>query len=209
MKARDVVVAALRKIGVVAEDDPATAAQIELGVEQLGLMLQTWSNRQIAIFQTSEMAVTLTTAGSYVLSPIPVRIHGARLRRNGIDTPMQPLTRREYDNLPLKTSTGLPTTYYLDVQSDTATLYIWPLLAAAAGETLRLTYERRFAELDQSDTVPVLPEWTQAVIYNLGDILSDDFEVDVPKVTARADMMLRDALAVDREGSVFFAGPDA
>lgn len=208
MIARDMVTAALRKIGVVAGDEPSTADQVANGVTALTLMLRSWSNARIAVFQTSEAAVTLTTAASYALSSRPTRVLGVRLRRSGIDLPMQEMTRQEYDDMPLKTSAGTPTCWYLDRQPTAATIYVWPVLASADGETLRITYERAFSSLAQGDEVPILPEWEEAAVYCLADRLSDDYTVDVPKVTARAAALYSDALAADREGSVFFCGDE-
>lgn len=208
MKAQDAALAALRKIGVVARDEPAEPHDVTEAVVALGAMLRSWSNRRIAVFQTAEQSVALTMATGYALSPVPMRIHGIRLRRNDVDLPMVEMTRQEYDDLPLKTATGTPTTWYADRQRDAMTVHVWPA-PAVGGATLRITYERGFGDISLRDDVPVLPEWDEAVIYNLADRLSDDYERQNEKVTARAEALLADALAADREGSVFFAGPCA
>lgn len=200
----DTVVAALRKINVVAHDEPATGEQTDNGVLALGRLLRSWSNRKIAIFQTAGVEIVLTTAGSYALSPPPARIRSVRLRRSGTDTPLREMTRQEWDDISVKTSTGLPNGWYLDRQATAATLHVWPRLAIASGQTLQLTVERGFGEIGQHDVLPVLPEWEDAVVYNLADRLSDDYEVNNARVTDRASVLLEEALAADREGSVFF-----
>lgn len=201
---RETVLAALRKINVVAHDEPATGEQTANGVAALGRLLRSWSNRKIAVFQTASVAVTLTTAGEYALTPPPARIRSVLLRRSGVDTPLREMSRQEWDDISVKTSTGLPNCWYLDRQAATATLHVWPRLAVAAGQTLQLTVERGFGEIDQRDDLPVLPEWEDAVVYNLADRLSDDYEISNSRVTERAAMLLEEALAADREGSVFF-----
>lgn len=201
---REAVIAALHKINVVDQEDPATGPQTDSGVAALGRLLRSWSNRKIAIFQTASLAVTLTTAGEYTLTPPPARIHSVRLRRSGTDTPIREMSRQEWDDISVKTSTGLPNGWYLDRQAASATLHVWPRLAVAAGQTLQITYERGFGTLDQHDDLPVLPEWEDAVVYNLADRLSDDYEISNGRVTERAAILLAEALAADREGSAFF-----
>jgi hypothetical protein len=168
-------------------------------------MMKAWQNRGYNLWGATEMAVTLTTAASYTLTPRPMSVESVRLRRGTIDTPMQDFTRQEYFDLPQKTSTGTPTCFYFDRQRDTASLYVWPVLAAANGETLRVLYSREFEDQTDLNAVPDVPsEWWDALVYGLAARLADDFSVNKPNVVARAEEELRLALAFDREGSVFF-----
>ena len=62
MKAQDAALAALRKIGVVARDEPAEPHDGTEAVVALGAMLRSWSTRRLAVFQTAEQPVALTMA---------------------------------------------------------------------------------------------------------------------------------------------------
>jgi len=200
---------ALRKIGVVALDQTATADEMETARRGLSRMLKAWQNRGHNLWAVSSMSVTLTTAASYALTPArPLAVQSVRMRRSGIDLPMVEFTRDEYDTLPNKASTGMPTCFYYDRQKEAGTLYVWPVLSVAAGETLQITYVRELADVVLATAVDVPSEWYDAVVYGLAARLADDFSVNAPSVVGRAEEELRLALAYDRDGSVYFVGGD-
>lgn len=205
MRAQDIVVQALRKIGVVAKDEPAQADDIADGVAQLGRMLKAWQNIGYSLWTAQEISIPATATVSVAITPRPIRVMSVNLKRGGIETPMQALTRDEYGSLPLKTSLGLPTTYFFDRQRDAARLFVWPVLAAVNGETFELTIERETDDLtDPTAFVDVPSEWFDAVVYCLADRLAPDYGISNGDVTARAERLLAEALATDREESVFF-----
>lgn len=210
---RDLVQDAFRKCGILAKDEQLEAEDLRAGVRSFNSMVRGWQSKGIDVFGTASMSVTMTTAISYALSPMPVRVHSVRFKRNGSELQMSRMTRDEYDSLPVKTSTGTPTSWYLDRQANAATLYVWQGLAAAAGETLELTYERAFAEVGATDLMPLPPEWEDAALYGLADRLCEDYEVGnlnpmlSDRIAGKAMMFFRAALASDREGSVFMHEP--
>jgi hypothetical protein len=206
---RELIEDALRKIGVVAFDEPMTADQSASGLRAWNRLLKSWQNRGYNLWAVDSQTVTLTTAASYTLSPVrPMRILNARLVRNGIETPMTPMTRQEYDAMPVKASTGLPTQFYYDRQREAAVFYIWPVLAVAGGETIKITFEREAEDQTDINAAPDIPgEWWEAAVYGLAARMADDYSRNVPNVIARAEEELRLALADDREESVFFGDP--
>lgn len=207
--ARQIVRAALRKIGVIAKDTEATAAEMEDALFDLNVMLKSWQNEGYNLFNYASQQVTLTTAASYDLDPVrPLRILSCRFKRNGIELPMQQLTRNEYDTLPKKDTTGTPTTFYYDKQREAAKLYVWPVLASASSETLQITYEQEYEDMTDLDSVVPIPgEWWEACVYSLAGRVADGLQIsgpDVDRVIARGELLIRNALAADREGSVYF-----
>lgn len=207
---QEIITAALRKIGVVAIDEQADADTYAAAAFQLDRMLKSWQSRGWFQWTYASKSVTLTTAASYDLtSDKPLRVLNARLKRNGLEIPMQRLTRDEYDYLPDKTSTGLPTQYYVDRQREQMLFYVWPVLASADGETVEITYEREIEDIgtDTAQTIDLPYEWYDAAVYGLAARLADDFAVNAPNVVARAEVEFRSAMAGDQEESVFFA-PD-
>lgn len=202
---REVLESALRKIGVVAEDEPMTEDQANAALRAFNRMLKAWQNRGYNLWAVASQSVTLTTAASYTLNPVrPVEILSCRLKRSGFEMPMVRLTREDYDNLPVKTTQGTPTQFYYDRQREAAKLYIWPVLAAAAGETLEITYVREFEDMGINDAPDIPSEWYDAAVYGLAARLADDFRANPGNVVARAEEELRLALAGDREGSLWF-----
>lgn len=209
---QELLTSALRKIGVVGINRAATAAEIDIALKQLDRMLKAWQNKRYNLWTTTSQTLTLTTAASYDLDPIrPLRILSARFNNGSTETPMIELTRQEYDGLPVKTTTGTPTQFYYDKQREAAKFYVWPLLSSAAGQTVEITYEREIEDQTDLSAAPDVPgEWWDAVVYNLGVRLMDDFRIKdsalTQRVLIRAKETLDDALGSDVEESVFFAG---
>lgn len=204
---RQIIADAFRKLGVVAEDEDMTADQVDTGKRALNRMLKAFQNYGVNLWTNATQTVTLTTAASYTMSPVrPVRINTVNFDNGSTETPMQELTREEYRTLPVKDVTGTPTCFYYDRQREAALIYIWPLLASAAGETLIVDYEREIEDVDLDAAIDVPGEWFDAAVYGLAARLADDYGADAAgKVMARAERELELALAADREGSVWFS----
>lgn len=206
---QDICTEALRKIGVVAVDEQASADEIEASRRGLERMLRAWHNKQLATWTVGNLSVPLTTANSYALATRAQDVRSVRFKRSGIETPMERMTRTEYDKLPDKATKGTPTTFYYDKQPDTGTLYIWPSLSLASGETLEITTTDPFAAIDLTATSAIPVEWEDAVVYELGRRLADDYEITLTaQYFANAREIMNDALASDRPDSVFFVGDE-
>lgn len=207
---REICEDALRKLGIIAKDEAAQADDIATAKRALNRMLKSWQNRDIELFTVAKQSVSLTTAVSYTMSPVrPLSVDQVNYKSGGTETPMTRMTREEYDSLPIKTSTGQPTAFYYDRQREAALLYVWPALSSASGQTLEVTYTREIEDVSLEEAIDIPGEWYDAAVYGLADRLSDDYERDVPKITQRAQILLDEALSFDREGSLFFAGPNA
>jgi hypothetical protein len=204
----DVILDAYREINVVGYDEQMDGPQAVRGLRLLYLMLKQWQ-AQDHLWFADEMTVTLTTAASYTLAERPVRVFGARRVISGIETPMAPMLRQEYLEMPLKTNTGVPTAFYVDHQRATAVLYVWPVLATADGTTVKLDFEREVTEPElRQGTLDVPSEWHNAVVLSLADRLSVGYEREAafPNLAGRAAMAKGEVLATDREGSVYLFG---
>jgi hypothetical protein len=202
---REIIRRALRKIGVVAHDEPGTAEYFINGLAELNTMIGALNNYQHSLWAVTSMSKTLTTAASYTLTPRPMRIQSMRFKQNGIETPMERLDRQQYDAYPDKTVTGVPSTYYYDPQQATGTVYIWPKLAVAAGETLEITYERQFEDTDELNVGLDAPvNFEEALLYNLAARLALDYGKDAAAAGGIGVGALQLALSADREGSVYF-----
>ena len=205
---REITTQALIKLGVVSADNSAPEAfEADLAAAELNRMLKAWQAKHELLWTTARQSVTLTTDAEYTLSPErPFRILNARLKQSsGIEIPMNEMTRDEYDMLPLKTSTGLPTNFYFDRQRENARFLVWPVLSAANGETIEISYEREMEDVtDLNATIDVPAEWYDAVVYNLAARLSDSFMIQAPSIEIKAQISLDLALSDSIEGSVYF-----
>lgn len=203
---REICNRALRRAGVIDVVEDAEAEVMDAATEQLSDMLKAWQVQPWMWTRTSA-TLTLTTAASYTLSPVrPIRILSARLKQGSIETPMVKLTRLEYDELPLKTATGLPTQWMYDRQRESALFYVWPVLAAADGETVVYTYTRELEDIaSPNDTIDVPAEWYECVTLNLAAMMSVEFGTQrAPMLVPLARDALLDASAGEMTESVFF-----
>jgi hypothetical protein len=210
--ANDIVTAALRKAGITGlgqEPAPEDAAE---ALSELTLMLKEWQSAGYNLWTKTRGTLTLAAGASQTLDPVrPLRILSARYKASATASElfMQEMTRDEYDRLPVKDSAGTPTTFYYDRQREAAVLYVWPVLAAATGQTIEYTYERELEDMTNiAQEVDVPGEWWSAVVYNLALRMAESVSLDarVQVLTPRAFQLLDDAQGGDREGSVFFAG---
>ena len=205
----EIVTMALRKAGIIGPNENASSEDASSAREELEIMLKDWQNKPSSLWTTTAGSLTLTTAAEYTLSPVrPLAIMNARFKNNGIEIPMIEMTREEYDTLPIKTTTGTPTQFYYDRQREDAKFYIWPVLSAAAGETIEFTYQRELEDIGNLNEVIDIPgEMWSAAVYNLASRILENYpRIDNPRVHARAAELFDEAFAFDREESVFFAG---
>lgn len=206
---RDLCTASLRKIGVVAKDEEADAEDIDVAKDALNRLLKHWQNREIDLPMKASQSVTLTTSATYTMDPVrPLSVDQVNFKENGIERPLERMTREEYDSLPNKASTGSPTAFYYDRQREAAVLYIWPLLATPAGQTLEITYTREFEDVVLTAAADLPGEMWDATVYNLGARLMDDYEINNPRIERMAMKLENEMLSFDREGIVRFASDE-
>jgi hypothetical protein len=201
LTAREVVTFALRKIRVCSVAETPAAEDAEHARLELSLLLKTLALEAPHLWRQTFGTVTPLTFPSFLLSPRPITVVEARFRDiHGRDLPMVEMTRQEYVDLPQKTSTGTPTSYYVDQQRDATTLYIWPMMAAATTEAIHYTYQRIIEDVsDLNEDLDIPQEHLELVGYELADRLLDTYGKDMPRVTARAAYLRGLARDHDRE----------
>lgn len=180
---------ALTVAGIQGNEIPAEAAMTEQARQSLRRMLKAWQAKVSFDWMITRDSHTLTTsAGQTLVTPArPIRIHSVRFRRNGSDLVMTEMSAQRYDDLPNKDATGTPTQFYYDKQREAPTLYVWPVLATAAGETLEYTFEREFPDITStSETLDVPSEAYDAVVCCLADRMAKEVGLNRPMITAEA-----------------------
>lgn len=219
--AREIATAALEMIGVVAIGDTPEAEHSAKALEQLNLMVKTWgASPAPKLWLVSEGAVTLTASNAaYTASPVSLarKVLSIRRRTSSIDTPLEMLSRDEYDDVPNKSGTGTPTSFYFDPQRATRTLYVWPApsSAVASSTTLRMTYLRVIEDLDSlNDDFDLPQEWLEVLQYGLAARLALVFRmhladpVGAAEIKQRAQELMAQLSAYDDEPSSVFLSPD-
>lgn len=201
---RDIVTDALLDLEVVSIGEALPADLAAHAVRVLNRVMKSWQLRDDApAFLKASQTLALTTAASYTLNPArPIRILSARFKRNGQEIPMIPLSRDEYDELPIKTTTGTPTQFYYDRQKEAALFYVWPVLATANGETVQITYEREFEDVEINDTIDLPGEWWDVAVLQLASRLAHAYGSEAAKQTVmmRAEQALNIALGAAAAG---------
>ena len=91
----------------------------------LNIMLAEWANRGINLFTVEQVTTTLTSGTSnYTLGIDTIDILEMVIRRSGVDTSMDRISRSAYLNLPNKETTGKPSQFFVDRQVNPV-LYLW------------------------------------------------------------------------------------
>lgn len=209
MDARQVITSAFVNAKIYSPGETITADDMESGQEALNLMLKTWSAKE-HLWITTEGSVALVAGQAAYSVPAARRVSSVRRRVNGIDTPMNVLSRQEYYDLPNKSGAGMPVSWYFDPQRSTRTLYLWlvPSAAIAANTTLNYTYSRVIDDIDALENDPDVPqEWLEALIYSLSDRLANSYGADNASLTAFAAKLVKDLADQDQESAPLFLQP--
>jgi hypothetical protein len=209
MSARQLITSSLQRINMLAEHETPSPEMASRAMRELNLMLKDWQKYENLWRLTEGSASLVSATASYSLTPIPHRIISARYRdANGIDLPMDEMSREEYFDMPNKAATGIPTQYYVDYQRNAVTLYTWPVLATATTETIRYTYQRKFEDIDALDNdIDVKSEHLMTVDFNLASTLADCYGRSgdhINRIIARAQILLNALQDDDRESFIQF-----
>lgn len=210
LNAREIIDFAFSELRVVMAGETATADQSNQALRKLNVMLKTWQ-RYANLWRMTEGSVTLVASTyQYTLSPMPHRVITMRYRdTNSRDLPMNEMERDAYFDMPLKTTTGIPTQYYVDYQRASAVLYLWQALASVSGETIRYTFQRKFEDVDSLDNdLDVKQDWLETVGMNLAYRLGASFgrvgSQSFSDIKERALILLEEMQDDDREDTVRF-----
>jgi len=210
LTARQVVEYALRKINVTANGNTPSSEVADDALIELNVMLKEWMKYD-SIWRKTQTSLTPTanTASISMSSANPYRVIDVRYRNtSSIDLPMKELSYEEYYDIPEKTSTGTPTSWMFDPQRASSTLYFWQLLSSVTTETLRVTYQRRYEDVDDlANDLDVPQEHLAVVGYNLASRLADRYGKSGPhvdRIVARAEKMLDEILDADRPEVIRF-----
>jgi len=133
-----------------------TGYDAETAKRSLNLMLAEWANRGLNMWTVAKGTVTLTqgqaqeTLGSDVIDALEVYV-----TRDGTDYEMQRISRGEYVNLPNKSTTGRPTSFWFDRQIEPV-INLWPAPSNST-DVLTYYYKRRIEDADALQNTTDMP----------------------------------------------------
>ena len=85
-----------------------------------------WSTLGIKQWQIVQATQTTTTGDvDFDLPAGAIDVFYAMLRRGGVDIPMYPMSRTDYDAIPNKTARGRPNQYFVRKQYNRLTMFLW------------------------------------------------------------------------------------
>lgn len=206
--------------GVASEGEAVSADQYFQATRTLNMMVKAWSASDHIWLRTEAAVTPVAAQAPYALATLftkrPLRVLSVRRRLTSgtLDTPLRELSREEYEALPNKAVTGIPTAFFYDPQRATGTLYVWPAPDAtfATDQTLRVTYLRPIEDFDETNNDPDLPqEWLLVLSYGLADHLGVKYGVKADlrqEIAARAALYKAQIDAWDSEPASLYMQPE-
>lgn len=229
---RDGIIArALRLIGGIGQGETPTAIQITEGAEALNDLVKSWQADGMPLWCLKTYGGFAFTQGtaSYTVGVsgqtwnnssygAPLRVLQVWQRTNNYDSPVNLITREQYNLMGAKATQGTPSLYWYNPPGEltsaaenigTMTVYPTPDADAAANHTCYFTGVRGFADFDSSTDVPDFPQtWFNAIKWGLAVELSFDYGVsatDRAQIAKKAEKEKEQALSAgSEEGSIFF-----
>lgn len=186
--------------------DPAmiTARHAKSARQSIALMLDSWVTRGVLQWTVDLQTKTLTTADqSFAPAAGTIDLLDVTLLRDGIETPMNPISREGYHTLPDKDQTGRPDRYYVQ-RSITPTVYIWPA-AENSTDVVRYYRVRAIQDTGALSTNPDIPQrFFEAFCADLAARLAEKWAPErEDKLLLKATRAFAEARADDRERADF------
>lgn len=157
-------------------------------------------------------SVFVYPSGGDIIRPLRVPMSRRFNYASLIETPMVVVSRADYNNLPNKLTTGIPTQMFYDPRGGKNTqglLKIWPVIPVAT-DAVKFTWYRPLEDFNTAANTPDLPnEWLNAIIWNLSLEMSPEYDVTQERlaiIRERAGAWLDVAMGWDRESEPTYFG---
>jgi hypothetical protein len=195
---RDQIISlALRKLGVLelgSTPDSETVANASLN---LNLLVKQMATQGLKLWKVNELVLPLVAGQTkYTIGPLtqnpstdldtakPLKVIQAWLRNISvtpfIDTPMQLLSKQEYDVLGSKFSTGVANSVYYNVRQNSGEMnvYLTPDSNAATTYVLYFVCQQPMDDVTSGGAIPDFPsEWMNTLVWNLADLMAIEYSV--------------------------------
>lgn len=181
--------------------DPATltARHLRSARRSVDLMFSAWANKGVHLWAVDEQTQTVTDGDpTYTVATGTLTILDMVVRRDSIDTIVEPMARDEYVAIPDKASEGRPSRYWLDRATGVYTLWQTP---ENSTDQIRYFRIRRLQDAGTAAQTPDIPHrWFEAFAAGLAAKLSEKYAPDREGIMrGKAGKMFEEAYAEDRE----------
>lgn len=210
MTARDMITNAMIELGVLSSGEEPTADELADGLVRLNSQLKSWQLQGVNLWREDDRSITITANTATVTLPTDVRqVFSARFIGD-YERLLHRWEREDYFSLPVKTSSGDPTIFYVSRDRDGLTAYFWPV--PTADSTVKIECERIVDTVTDATQDVDVPQhafeacWTALAVrlipmFNAsGTAISP---VTASMVTQRAEMLFSALQDDDRPESVF------
>ena len=111
--------------------EPITGNEAKGARRSLNIMMRDWANRGIQLWTIDEATQTVTEGtANYTLDTYTIGVTEAVISRteNSVrtDFQMERINREDYLNIPVKSTKGRPSQYFLDMQRAAPVVYLYP-----------------------------------------------------------------------------------
>lgn len=183
--------------------DPAalTGRHLRSARRSFNYLFSGWANDGVHLWAVDQQSQALTASDpSYDCPAGTIAILEMVVRRSGVDTPVFPMGRDEYLNIPNKTEEGLPSRFYFDRATSTPTITLWDVPENST-DVLYYYRMRQLQDITASTETPDAPyRWQEAIAAGLAAKLAEKYAPDREQgLLAKAMQALKLAKQEDRE----------
>lgn len=188
--ALELIKGSLRLIGMIATGETPEPEMSNDALDVLNDLLETMSLSNLAVYGGNNSTYTLTAnTGTYTIGasaiapnfvgPRPVRIPDAFVSYQSVDYPLIQIGSGEYNEIALKTQTGIPDRYTYINDNPLGIIKLWPVPSAAM--TLSLNDDRVLTSVAGLTTTIVYPPGYYSYMrHALAVLLASEYGVQPP-----------------------------
>lgn len=144
---------------------------IEEALRSANLLLIEFSNRGVKQYQLIQQThTTIANEQSFLLAAGVLDVWAAVLTRSGQDTPMWPMGRVDYFDIPNKANPGRPFNYFVNKGESGTTarsMFLWPAAQNNTDIVKYWAWMRNEDQLTMGQDAPMAYEWYDAYAANL------------------------------------------
>lgn len=172
---------ALRLVGAVNFGDPISGEEMVNAVDTLNEMVKEWQTKDVYLWQLqvlSYLVDALVREATPVTDTPVIQIDAARLVNGTTEEELEVISWREYDNIPNKDETGLPSRIALSSNSGSGVVAVHPVPVGPASILVRAVVPLK--DFDTTTSKGDAPaHWNSALVYGLASRLADDYKLQL------------------------------
>lgn len=203
----EIIAEAYEPLGVLAP----TGYELKTARRSLNLLFREISNRNLFAFISEKDSIsTVASTATYTLDSDAIDIMNVTIRNNSSDTELTRYSYSDYAVIPDKTSTSVPSIYYVDRQRDAIVLYLWSVPDGVY--TINFEKKRKIQDVgNYTNNIDVPDRLLPAIITGLTYKLAlkrPPSSAAWPSFLAEYERNLKYAMEEDRDRTSTFMYPD-